>query len=281
MWTWQISWCWGPLFELKILMYRFGGVVSGVGRATIAVSETLKEEPTPSLEVLVATEIAPDYLGSEIHPIRKVGDSGVWLVHVSHVISSRSLVPEERRQESQRILETLANRVWSDSLGDLKAWAAVVRPDYHPNPVIIFALKNVSYSDIFVPAAVQSGVMSVVVRSRDGLTTDYSLGRASKDSEIVFCHKLSPGEVVFMYPSYSFIDLAWRQNLQPGDYQVVVEYRNQRNGEARGAPGERVAVAAWKGELKAPSIELVLTMEEETVDPAEPGIAPVRVVPRK
>jgi hypothetical protein len=228
------------------------------GRATVAVKEVLKGAPAQTVNFRVASGLK-NYGGSSPPHLRRVGDSGIWLIG-SHgaVMWDFGLLPEDRKTDVMEILKKLEERIWSEPVNGLRAWATVVYPDYYRNPVIIFAVKNVSDADIFLPVAFEAGFVNVIVTSQDGKISEYKLGSVANESKSVFCCKLSAGEITYLHPNVSFIDLKWRQNLPPGKYTVVVLCKNEKEGEIADKPISRVGVAAWKGELKAPSVQLVL-----------------------
>ena len=237
------------------------------GQATVEINEVLKGDQAKTISFRVATEVSRDYGGSSPPRIRRVGDSGIWLIDTTGTVShSFGLLPEARKSDIKQILKTLAERKWSEPVAGLQAWAAVVYPDYSPNldnpsrnPVIIYAVKNVSDANIFVPVAHQTGFITANVVGQDGKTIDYILGNVEpRNSETVFCHKLSPGKTVYLHPAYTCINLAKRQELLPGKYSVVICCENEKKGEIADGPARRVQVSAWKGVLKAPPVELVI-----------------------
>jgi len=236
---------------------------SGVrwGSATVTVRETLKGQAAKTLTFLVASWVDPNYGGSSPVRVRKKGDSGIWLIKPGGTVSRTcGLLAENRRDDVQRILKSLEEREWSAQTNGLKAWAGVVQPRYgHHNPVIIFAVKNSSDADIHYPVASQPGVVAAVAESPDKMAFKYPAAQRLH-SKTVFCRKISPGETVYLHPDYSFIDLAWRLKLLPGNYRVSVTYQNDSDGEAAASPGRRERVEAWKGRIEAPTVELVLPL---------------------
>ena len=233
------------------------------GYATVAVKETLKGVPAKIAKFLVVVKVDPGYGGSAILHPHEVGDSGIWLIRSDGVNDdSHGLLPENRKTEVQQILTALAERRWSDPVNGLQAWAAVVHPDYHPNPVIVFAVRNTSKADIFLPHESTPGFVTLTATSQDGKATRVTL-RSGRQPERVFCNKLSSGEIRYLHPNYSFIDLSWpERRLPPGKYSIVVACKNTQEGEAAEAPGQTVQVAAWKGQLEAPPIEIVLAAHD-------------------
>jgi len=98
---------------------------------------------------------------------------------------------------------------WTESLG------GVVHPDYNPNPVIIFAVQNASKSDILVPHELTPGFITATATT-GRKRYSYALVSRSPDGGPLFCRKLSPGEIAYLHPLYSFIDLKWRRTCPLG-----------------------------------------------------------------
>ena len=230
-----------------------------MGRATASIQETLKGSPSKTVQFLIVSQVGPDYGGAPDMRSHKVGESGVWfLSEDAEGLRAEGLMPAERKQEVQRTLNMLANRKWSPPINGLRAWAAAVLPDHHNNPVIIFAVNNVTPSPIYVPFHATRGLITVAAVDKAGKTREYVLGNTGTGNTTVFCQKLAPGKTVYLHPDASFIDLAWKQGLPPGEYTVVVKCQNAKEGETTGRPGEKVHVEAWKGHLQAPAVQLLL-----------------------
>ena len=253
------------------------------GRATIAVKETLKGISTKTVQCLVVSRVDPIYRGAaQGWRTFRVGDSGIWLIglYESYGLNSEELISENLKADIQRILKMLADRKWSEPVNGLQAWSVVVHPDYHPNPVIIFAVRNTSKSDIFFPHETTPSFVTVAANIQDGKATNMILYRGEQ-RERVFCNKLSAGETRYVHPGSSFIDLSWpEQRLPAGKYFVVVGCKNTQEGEAAGAPGQTVPVTAWKGRLEALPVELVLAADETKKKSAQQSSPAVTVKPR-
>ena len=247
-----------------------------VGLATVAVKETLKGAPSSATKFLVVTRVDPNYVRSRILCVRRVGDSGIWVIGSNAAVEHTDvgLVPEERKADIQGMPKALGERRWSAPVNGLRAWAGVVHQGYFRKPVIIFAVNNVTAADIFLPVAHQVGLVTATVTDQDGRASEYVLGNAGKDDKTVFCQKLSPGETAYLHPDYSFIDLAWRQNVPAGKYRVVVTCENAREGMVAKGSVETAPVAAWKGKLQAASVELVLGAEDSKQQDAQGGPGP-------
>jgi len=237
------------------------------GRAKVEVEETLKGVPTESAEFYVAIGFDdPNYSNKAASPpkIYGVGMSGIWLIGADDVVShSFGLLTEDRKSDVKRILKNLAERKWSEPVNGLRAWAVVVQPDYHDKPVIIFAVQNVSDSNIFIPSALESGFIKATAINDKGEKYSYVLVVSETESITVFCSKLSAGQIVYLHPLYSFIDLVWRQKLSPGKYSVIIECSNTREGRTKNTSTLREQISAWKGKLQAEPVELIVKSEKQ------------------
>jgi hypothetical protein len=267
----------GQITKIEEIDQRLFGDGVRAGRATIAVTETLKGLPAQSVELIVATSVDRNYGGSSPQRVHKVGDRGIWLIAASGIVShSFGLLPEKCKADVQRIVMNLEKRKWSEPVNGLCAWAAAVYPNYQPEnpnamrktPVIIFALKNLSETDIFVPTENSAGMITAVVTDHAGKVARYVLGSATWKNERVFCRKLAAGDIVYLHPDYSFIDLPRSERLADDKYKVVLECSNEKEGESAMSIGERrVPVTSWKGKVSAPPVELDLTRSETKVAP--------------
>ncbi len=231
------------------------------GCAKAEVKETLKGVPTKFVEFYAATGFDdPNYKKAASPPkIYRVGMSGILLVGADNVVlHSCGLLAESRKSDIQRIIKNLSERKWSRPVNGLQAWAAAVKSDYSENPVIIFAVKNVSDSDIFVPLAHESGFIKATAINDKGEKFNYVLGNVSTQDETVFCSKLPANQIVYLHPQYSCIDLAKHQKLPHGKYSVIIQCNNKCEGCMKITPAKIEHVSAWKGELQAESVELVV-----------------------
>jgi hypothetical protein len=231
------------------------------GKATVAVQEVLKGEKTGEITFLATTGVGPDYGGSWAVPVYKVGVSGIWLIMPDGTVNER--LDEKQKVDVVRKLKFLETRTWSMEVSGLKAWAGVVQPEYSNNPVIIFAVQNVSKEDIYYPVAHARGVITATAESTDKTILNYVAYPGRPDKK-VSCRKLAPGEIVYLHPHYSCIDLAWQGKFPPGEYLVTVTYRNDLDGEKTVSPAENSPVQIWKGELKAPPVKLTLPEKKKS-----------------
>lgn len=236
------------------------------GRATVAIKEVLKGTPAKTVSFVVEMETRVPNSDSEAMAPRethKVGDFGVWLIDDDCVSAPYGLLPGDRTEEIRRILKAFEKRKWSERVNGLRAWAMVVRPESLANPVIIFAVKNDSDAGIFVPREFYHGFINASLTGQDGHVSCYVLGKMAQPKRL-FCERLPPGKILYLHPDYSFIDLAWQQSVPPGKYSVVLSCTNtQEDGETKGMKRHSVRCTAWKGELKAPPVELVLPAEKK------------------
>lgn len=236
------------------------------GRATIVVKEMLKGSSDTTIKAIVATSYGPEFnqgaANEPEHP-HKVGDSGIWLLSpIAEGLfagTAEDFFPEQRKADIQRMLKELAQRKWSEPVNGLRASAMVVPLEDSANCVIIFAVNNATNKDLYIPVEWSPGLVQVSAKNEQGNVFNFVLRLPdAADSGKLYCSKLSPGQIAYLHPDYSYIDLARRQNLAPGKYSVVVSCKNERTaGEASGIrPGASVPITAWKGECSAPAVDL-------------------------
>ena len=263
------------------------------GLATVAVKEVLKGSAVKSIDFPVPTAFTPPDYGGTLqlftHEVL-VGQSGIWVQG-----QPAFFLFEGQRPDVRRILQALKEKKWSEPVNGLRAWALVIYP-YDPNlaahgagmparfptvhpglPGIIFAVKNVSDADIYLPlveyrhdAAAPAGFFAATVKSAGGKTFEFPLlDAAHPRSERIPCAKLAPGETTYLHPGQ------WkRDKLTPGRYSAVVTCKNDRaDGEVRDRSSPP-PVTAWTGQLKAPPVEFVLTAEDVKGWKAAPGFCP-------
>ena len=245
------------------------GPGSHCGRATVEVEETLKGQPAKTIQFIVLTGADPPYRPAEIIRQHKVGERGIWVI--PHQYGRNELIAESRKDEINKILAELKDRKWSEPVNGLRAWAAVVPVDYGPDPVIIFAVTNASYADLWVPYESENEFVRANIRNRNGLDVNILLKEGHSPSTRFFCRKLSPGQICYLHPGYSSIGLGF---LAPGKYSVVISCKNERaDGEAAGpAAGLMVPVVAWQGEVCAPAVELEIQPAKPPGDTSQPRI---------
>jgi hypothetical protein len=218
------------------------------GRAHVEVEEMLKGVPTEFVEFYIAIGFDdPNYPIKAASPPRiyGVGRSGIWLVGDNDfVMDYYGLLENYKKTEVQNILKMFEERKWSEPVNGLQAWAMVVKPEYHNNQVIIFAVQNISDSNIFIPSELISGTIMATATNDKGKTYDYDLGISTS----FYNGKLSKNQIAYLHPNYSFIDLAWRQKLPPGRYSVVIQCYNGR--ERRPIKAEQVKLEVKMVERK-------------------------------
>lgn len=233
------------------------GPGSYCGKATIAVEEALKGEPLKAIQFNVVTGADPIFMqqsASIVHS-QKVGDAGIWVVQGGWSSQETGLIPESRKMEVQSALKTLAERKWSEPANGLRACAVVVHPEWERNPVLLFAVNNVSKETLYVPHPGTPGFVCATVTDREDNRIGYVLLPGPHRMHTLYCDTLPPGGTLYLHPDYSFIDLARHERLGSGKYSVVVYCQNERTeGEANRAENNRVT--AWIGELSAPPVGL-------------------------
>jgi hypothetical protein len=240
----------------------------GIGTATVEVVETLKGEPVKVLEFKVETSVPKNYGGCRAIQTHKAGDSGIWLIADGELMLSYGWLAMEDKPDIQRMVKMLDERKWSEPVNGLRAWAAPVTRD-NKKPDVIFAVKNVTDKDIFVPSPYSMGYIKTTARGPDGKTYEHPK-KPESPSGRVFCEKLAPGETIYLHPQYSCIRLSSDLELAPDKYSVVVRCANKvGTGEGR---HQKAPVTAWTGELETPQFE----MEVRKPDPPQKA-GPVEV----
>lgn len=240
----------GRIVDIEDSKSGKGGFVH-YGKATLAVDETLKGSSSETAMFRVVTWVSEKYGGAAPLRPRKTGDSGVWVIEGDDVSGPFGLLPKSMEGEARRILKELDERKWSEPVGGLQSWAMEVSPG-----TIIFAVRNVSGADIFVPSELTHGFIAATLTGKDGKAFNLTLSEG-KTEPVAFCKRLPPGKTVYLHPASSSIRLDASQYALPqGDYSAVIVCKNALDGDTAGTPGERVKVPAWKGELKTPPFRL-------------------------
>ena len=245
------------------------------GIATVPVKEVLKGNPPKTVQFYVVTKVDPSYGGSAIFPARRVGDSGIWIIDPLGRVSPNSLLlSEERAADVRRILNPFSEKGWSEPVNGLRVWAGAI--PWH----VVLVVHNVSRADIFLPFSPlvrqttvppEPGFLSAMAKSRDGGDVALLLDDRLPRSQAVPCVKVSPGKAIYLpgaFGAFGFF-LDRRQQLPPGQYSVVVTYKNQQaEGEAKDQAERTERVRAWTGELKAPAVQFVSSeLRPTTVTP--------------
>ena len=192
--------------------------------------------------------------------IYRTGSSGIWVIDTSNTVShAYGLLSEDKKVDVQRILKDLSERKWSKSLNGLRIWASVVPYEHYKNPVIIFAVQNVSDSNMYIPTEFQNGFLNAIAINDKGEKFSYNLSTKKENVETVFCRSIPVKQITYLHPDYSYIDLVKHNNLPPGKYSVTIECSNTRDGIIVGETRlSRVQVPVWKGKLQAEPVELVI-----------------------
>ena len=222
-------------------------------RTTLSVKEVLKGDAAETIESR-SRSTESGHLG-----LHTVGNSGIWLIGADGRIAyPHGHLREAQKPDVQRILKMLAERKWSGEVNGLKAWATVIDRQFAGRPGILFAVMNCSKGEIFVPRPnCRPGILTASVKSADAKDVVFDL-RRGEPCKALHCDRLPAGEITYLISGYSYIDP--NSKLPAGKYHVVLTYRNAHEGvllRPVGVKGE--PVHAWKGELPAPPIEMVLT----------------------
>jgi hypothetical protein len=241
------------------------------GRATIAVSEVLKGKPVKEIAVVVAVGMAKDAEVMMASPPRlySKGEEGIFVVMADGRPSHAHGFQEKKRVDDVKaMLADLEKRTWSEEVGGLRVWAGLTQYDWNfKQDMIIFAVKNVSKSVVWLPEPIQDGIVSVVMRDAAGKETNL-LARVQfpRKDPTVRCTALAPGETCYVHPSlinYGAIGIP--PDLAPGKYEVRITLTNQRKGtipDHGPRPGE-APVDAWKGKVAAPPVAIEISKAEK------------------
>ena len=213
------------------------------GKATIAVSQTLKGPHTKTIEAKVVAAMI-DYQGSATPHLRRVGDSGIWIL--SRDGSEYGLVSADKVKQVEQALKLLDKRAWTKQVNGLQAWAGAIYPQLDPDydssrPWLEMAVRNVSDHEIYYPL----NSMEVTAVAEDGKTVP--MNNFPDTRERAYCRKILPGETVYLSDFLSPFNCF--QDAKDGTYTVSLKYENARDGETTGKPGYCVPVKAWKGFL--------------------------------
>ena len=222
-------------------------------RTTLSIKEVLKGDATDTIES------RGRYTESGHLGLHTVGNSGIWLIGADGRIAyPHGHLREAQKPDVQRILKMLAERKWSGGINGLKAWATAIDRQFAGRPGILFAVMNCSKGEIFVASPnCRPGILTARVKGADGKDSVFDL-RRGEPCKVLHCDRLPAGEIKYLISGCSYIDP--NRKLRAGKYQVVLTYRNAHEGVLLRPVGVKCEpVDAWKGELRAPPIEMVLT----------------------
>lgn len=255
----------GEIVRIEQTTETWGSKVR-LGKAVVLVKEVLKGPPSSNLSFITPTWTDPSYNPPRPLKVHTVGMKGIWMVASNGWAVNSGPMPESYRKDVLQTLKKLEERTWSDESHGLKLWAGLWKhDDWRGKPFFFVALKNVSDAPIYYPSEQALGILSAVARASDQTVH----GRPPFTWEMedpIFCRRISPGETIYLQTGKS-VYFDWdradgkpgdSQPLPPGRYHVEVTFQNGRNGCTYDGPGRRVPVSAWKGELHAPSLELIL-----------------------
>lgn len=243
------------------------------GRASIMPSRVLKggKDRTPGaglITISVVMQLDYDLTWQMQSPpkVYKKNDEGIWLIMANGQPShGYGLLDKDRLKEVEALLDELDKRVWSDEVGGLKVWAGAPKHDWHPRDPqqVVFAVKNVSKSTIWLPHSCYQGLVTAIVRDAAGKEVELlGIGEGIPPEGRSVCYLLEPGRTRYMHPDgadYGFIVIP--RDLSPGKYTVTVALANMNDGETPSA--EPKPVDAWKGKVVAPSFTLEIPKPPE------------------
>ncbi len=269
-----------PVTDQAILA-RFDSI-SQVGRATFDITQTLLGDDYTT-EFIVRLPDKPGSLRQNIIRTHRVGESGIWIIgHDGFVIEPNGRIDEQNRDEVLRSIHALQTRKWSEPVNGLRAWAIVVNPadefgyftsaELAPNPVMLFAVQNISTNDLYLPTANEPGFIRATATAENGHIFAANLNTNASWANGLFTRKLAPQDILYFQAVFrmapdSWFDLAAALKLPPGKYSVVISCLNSISTGRAGVMSQEVA--AWTGELKAPPVELEILPDAERRRQAE------------
>jgi hypothetical protein len=241
------------------------------GRATVAVTEVLKGKPVKELTLSVATRMMGDAMMAMASPPREYskGEEGIFVVMAGGRPSHAHGFQEKKRVDDVKaMLADLEKRTWSEEVGGLRVWAGVTQYDWDfKQDMIIFAVKNVSKSVVWLPEPIQDGLVSVVMRDAAGTETNLIAHvQFPRKEPTVRCVALAPGETLYDHPgliNYGAIRIP--PDLPPGKHEVRITLTNNREGTVPNhgpRPGE-TPVDAWKGKVAPPPVMIEIPKAEK------------------
>ena len=270
---------------------------NGWGRATIDLTEALLGDDYDTEFIVRMPETNADtgqmlmLQQQVVLATYHVGESGIWIIDRDGFVSEPGgLLDGQNRAQVLRSLHALQTRKWSEPANGLRAWsvvASLVGDDEHfvgsemmPNPVMLFAVQNVTTNDLYVPTADNPGFVRATVTAEDGRIISADLNtNGPRANGGVFTRKLAPHgivylQVVFRMSSTSWFDVAKALHLPPGKFSVVLSCANT-DTNSRPTYGQDTG-PAWTGELKAPPVQLEILPDAERRRQAEARTAAYR-----
>ncbi|MCG2659501.1 MAG: hypothetical protein L6437_04550, partial [Kiritimatiellae bacterium] len=211
------------------------------GTATIAVTKMLKGLEKKQIETLVVVGVGSNYVGFGDPDIRRIGDSGVWILGNDLSIFGTFVASELKVEQA---LDFLAKRTWTAQTNGLEARAGVFYTQYelNPRPWLLFAIRNVSDHDI----SDQFGTVRVTAVAENGQTLTLKLN-ADRGSRYSY-EKLSPGNT--KYVCNGFFEFYFMDAIS-GKYKVTLTYEQVRDIRIRPSRNN-----IWKGTLTPFPIEV-------------------------
>lgn len=240
------------------------------GRATVAVSEPLKGTTAKEVTMLVVMHRDSSGPVGAASPARIFvkGEEGIFVItsdgRPSHAYG---FLRKKQLDEVKAALTELDKRTWSDEVGGVKAWAGAVTEGAGDgrSQRILFCVRNVSKSTIWLPRSMYKEVVTAVARDSAGKEFRLSgFGQSLEAKTPVTCRPLETQQTRYMHPdSEDHAYIVVPNDLPPGKYTVTVSLGNDRDGEAIGNR-EPKKIDAWKGRLVAPSFTLEIPKASTT-----------------
>jgi hypothetical protein len=237
-----------------------------MGRATIAVDETLKGAKADTIEATVVVHL--DHGDGMQSPPRiyNKGNSGIWVImpdgRPSH---GYGLLVVNRLREVKDHLAMLEKREWSTPVGGIQVWVGGTdsQPGHAARQAVLFAVKNVGKESIYLPRSLYSGIVTVVAQHEDG--RQYELRGAGDQCEMrteMVCEPLEPGRTRYMHwDGEDYGAFQFPKDALHGRYTVRgVLATDRKEGVTRGR--DRRSVQVWTGRVASDST-MILARERQ------------------
>jgi hypothetical protein len=256
----------GKITKIEVTKIEYDGKMQS-GTATISVEETLKggDEKTVTTSVVMRLDREIDEKMQSPPRVFKVGDEGIWLIMEDNKPShGYGLLERSKLEEIKKNLKMLNERKWSDAARGIKVWTGIVKflSGNRSSYGVIFAVKNVSDSTIYLPRSLYSGIVSVIAENKDGKQIAlHGLGDQVESKDNLMCMPLLPNQIRYMHwDGENYGCYLIPKGFAPGKYKVRGTLSNDKAvGSLNGPKEERKSL--WTGKITSP--DAVLTVEEK------------------
>jgi len=246
--------------------------------AEVTVSEVLKGPKADKILIKIAIEVPPGAASAQ--RVYRGDEEGIWIIMSDRRPSQAyGLLGKERLAEVKALLAALEARTWSDEVNGLRAWAGAIRDErLDPRPCVVFAVRNVSPSALWLPRSTYPGVVTATLRDAAGEEKEI---KPPVDKQYLSfrgatcCRELESGQTCYLHPvgeNCGYLRIP--ENLPAGKYTVTVTLTHTAGeGFAAGPRRKSEPVNAWKGKVTAPSFALEIPEPPPAPAPT-PAVAP-------